>query len=144
MLDDLLTAGAEPNAITLEYPALVERLQSVFIDMMLIIMCMGIFSALLDRLTFAPVWVRPTLFFTLFFIYEPVCICYGCTLGNYIKKIRVRNVDDINEPINLLQSFIRYTLKLALGWFSFLTIHGTPQRRAIHDIASGSLMIKKA
>ena len=37
---------------------------------------------------------------------------------------------------------IRYPVKLLLGWISFLTINSNPKRRAIHDLASGSVMIK--
>lgn len=142
MQDELFVEDTEPNNITLEYPALVERLQSMFIDMMLIIICMGIFSAVLDKIGAVPDWVRPTLFISLSLVYEPFCICYGCTLGNYLKKIRVKKQNDTSKRINIFQSLLRYIIKLALGWISFLTIHSNPQRRAMHDKASGSLMIK--
>jgi uncharacterized RDD family membrane protein YckC len=43
----------------------------------------------------------------------------------------------------MLQAFFRYVLKISLGWISFLTMHSNSQRRAIHDFAAGSVMIKK-
>jgi hypothetical protein len=67
---------------------------------------------------------------------------FGCTIGNYIKGIRVRKNEDISQKINIGQAILRYPIKLALGWISFLTINSNLQRRAIHDLASGSVMIK--
>ena len=66
----------------------------------------------------------------------------GCTLGNYIKGIRVRKAADSTKRISFLQAIVRYPVKLTLGWLSFLTIHTNTKRRAIHDMASGSVMIK--
>jgi uncharacterized RDD family membrane protein YckC len=66
----------------------------------------------------------------------------GCTLGNYIKGIRVRQISDTSKKINLIQALIRYPVKVMLGWFSFLTIGSNSKRRAIHDFAAGSVMIK--
>jgi uncharacterized RDD family membrane protein YckC len=67
----------------------------------------------------------------------------GATLGNYIKGIRVRQNGATGQRINFFQAFIRYVLKMLLGWISFLTIHTNPQKRAIHDIIAGSVMIRK-
>jgi uncharacterized RDD family membrane protein YckC len=67
----------------------------------------------------------------------------GATLGNYIKGIRVRQNGTVTQRINFFQAFIRYVFKMLLGWVSFLTIHSNPQKRAIHDIVAGSVMIRK-
>lgn len=124
------------------YPLLADRIQSTFIDMVLIIVLMFVFASVLDRYENVPDWIRIALFFFLFGIYEPVCTTAGCTLGNYSKKIRVRRVTDTGKRITIFQALIRYVFKVLLGWLSFLTIHSNPGKRAIHDLAAGSVMIK--
>jgi uncharacterized RDD family membrane protein YckC len=103
---------------------------------------MFIASSILDSFDNVPNWIRMTIFIGLFFAYEPFCLAFGCTIGNYIKKIRVKSFNDTDSRINILQALIRYLFKILLGWISFLTIHSTPGRRAIHDLISGSVMIK--
>jgi uncharacterized RDD family membrane protein YckC len=125
-----------------KYPLLTERIQSSFIDMLLIIMAMFVFASILDKFNNVPDWVRIGLFAGLFVVYEPLCMVLGCTLGNYIKRIRVRKYTDTSKRINPFQSIIRYPIKMGLGWISFLTINSNQKRRAFHDIASGSVMIK--
>jgi uncharacterized RDD family membrane protein YckC len=126
-----------------EYPQLTDRLQSSFIDGMLIIVLMFVFSGMLERYENAPDWIRIGLFFGLWAVYEPLCTTLGATLGNYIKGIRVKQNGATGQRINFFQAFIRYVLKMLLGWISFLTIHTNPQKRAIHDIIAGSVMIRK-
>lgn len=125
-----------------KYPLLGDRIQSSFIDAILLIILMFFFASLLDRYDDVPDWVRILLFVSLFLIYEPLCMTLGCTLGNYVKGIRVRKVNNTSKRINILQALIRYPVKVILGWVSFLTIGTNPQRRAIHDMVSGTVMIK--
>jgi uncharacterized RDD family membrane protein YckC len=124
------------------YPYLSERIQSTFIDMLVIISMMLIFTSILDKFEDVPEWVRIILFVFLFIIYEPLCMSLGFTLGNYLKKIRVRKESDITKRINFFQAIIRYPVKVLLGWLSFITINNNSKRRAIHDLVSGSVMIK--
>lgn len=126
-----------------KYPELKDRIQSTFIDTMLIISLMFLFANILDGFDNVPDWIRIVLFAGLFIVYEPVCMTLGCTLGNYIKGIRVRKDSDTTKHINIIQALIRYPIKIVLGWISFLTIHNNPKRRAIHDLVSGSVMIKQ-
>lgn len=130
------------NAKQTEYPLLGDRIQSSFIDMILIILMMFVFASILDRYENVPDWVRIILFIGLWAAYEPVCTSLGCTLGNYIKGIRVRQHDSATKRINIFQALIRYVVKIVLGWISFLTIHSNHERRAIHDFMAGSVMIK--
>ena len=133
--------GIKSEESTVRYPLLIDRVQSTFIDAILILVLMFAFSWVLEQLSEPPDWVRIGLFFLLFGIYEPVCVASGCTLGNYLKGIRVRQNNQRSERINLLQAFIRYILKVLLGWISFITIHLDADRRAIHDLAAGSVVI---
>lgn len=125
-----------------KYPNLVQRFQSTFIDTIMLIIFMIIFSNILDRFQNVPDWVRITLFVSIFIAYEPLLMTFGCTIGNYVKGIRVRKYSDSSRRINIFQAVLRYPLKIGLGWISFLTINTNDERRAIHDLVSGSVMIK--
>jgi uncharacterized RDD family membrane protein YckC len=125
-----------------KYPQLTDRIQSTFIDTILIVVLMFVFSNVLDKFENIPDWVRIALFACLFVAYEPLCMTFGSTLGNYLKGIRVRKYSDSTKRINIFQAIIRYPVKVILGWVSFLTINSNPKRRAIHDLISGSVMIK--
>ncbi len=125
-----------------EYPLLGDRVQSSFIDVILLVILMFVFASILDRYENVPDWIRIVLFIGLWAVYEPLCTTLGCTVGNYAKGIRVRQHDGITKRINIFQALVRYILKMGLGWISFVTIHSNPERRAIHDFAAGSVMIK--
>jgi len=125
-----------------QYPQLIDRIQSTFIDLILVVILAFVCSSILENYDNVPGWLRITLFVILFIAYEPLCTTFGFTLGNYMKDIRVRQSDDEARRINFVQAFIRYVVKLSLGWISFLTIHSNAKRRAIHDFISGSVMIK--
>ena len=99
-------------------------------------------ASVIDKYEHVPDGVRIALFVGLFVLYEPLFTALGCTLGNYIKGIRVRKNSNTSQKINILQAMIRYPVKFLLGWVSFLTISSNPQRRAIHDLVAGSVMIK--
>lgn len=124
-----------------KYPELSVRIQSTFIDTLFIVMLMFIFSSILDRIQDPPEWLHITMFVGIWVVYEPLCTTFGCTIGNYLKGIRVRRAGDTTRKINLVQALMRYTVKIMLGWLSFLTIHQNTERRAIHDLAAGTVMI---
>ena len=125
-----------------KYPQLTDRIQSTFIDTILIVILMFVFASILDKFENVPDWVRMGMFAGLFIAYEPLCMTLGSTLGNYLKGIRVRKNSNSTKRINIFQAIIRYPVKVLLGWISFLTINSNPKRRAIHDLVSGSVMIK--
>lgn len=125
-----------------EYPSLAARFQSTFIDTIFIFILMFVFASILERFDHVPDWLRIALFILLFIAYEPLCTAKACTLGNYVKKIRVRKNDDPTQRISLLQATVRYPVKILLGALSFITIHTNLKRQAIHDLAAGSIMIK--
>ena len=130
------------SANAVEYPNLLDRVQSSFIDVLLIAILMFASGSVLDKFENVPDWVRIALFFGIFVVYDPLCTSLGFTLGNYIKGIRVRQYANTSKRINIFNALTRYIFKILLGWISFLTIHSSPQRRAIHDLVAGSVMIK--
>jgi uncharacterized RDD family membrane protein YckC len=129
------------------YPTLKTRIQSIFIDAFLILVLTFITAYVLDKIDPSQEgedgWIRALIFILLFGLYEPIAMTMGCTVGNYLMKIRVKKSSDISKRINLFQAFIRFIIKSLLGWVSFLTIGTNKERRAIHDFAAGSVMIEK-
>lgn len=132
------TAGLEAS----RYPLISDRVQSTFIDTVFVVILMFGAASVLDNFSNPPDWIRIVLFFALFGIYEPVCVSFGCTIGNYLKGIRVRDAGDQSRRINIFAALLRYVLKVLLGWISFLSVHMNPERRAIHDLAAGSIVVK--
>jgi uncharacterized RDD family membrane protein YckC len=128
---------------SVEYPSLSDRFQSTFIDMLFIVAMMFLSSSILERYQDVPDWVRLVLFVGLWGIYEPLCTSLGATIGNSMKNIRVRRINNITKRVNFFQAFFRYLLKISLGWISFISIHFNPEKRAIHDLAVGSVMVRK-
>lgn len=132
-----------PVPVPVTYPSLSDRIQSTFIDTIVIIAAMAVASSWLDGNEEAPDWIRAALFFGIWGVYEPVATSLGGTVGNLVKGIRVRAVSNPARRIHLLQALLRYAFKVGLGWVSFLTMHSNHQRRAIHDLVAGSVMIRK-
>jgi uncharacterized RDD family membrane protein YckC len=132
-----ITSHAEFN-----YPTLVRRIQSIFIDTLIILISMFLISYILSSFEQTPDWLRAVLFIGLWFIYEPVCMTVGGTIGNRIMKLRVIKYNTNKDKINLFQAYVRFGVKLLLGWLSFLTINMNREKRAIHDFAAGSVMIQ--
>jgi len=129
------------------YPSLAKRIQSIFIDSLLIIVLMFLSAWILDKMNpkqnEGDEWIRIVLFIALWGVYEPLSMTLGCTLGNYLMKIRVRKHNNAGKKMNLLQAYARFIIKFFLGWLSFITISFNPERRAIHDFASGSIVVEK-
>ena len=104
---------------------------------------MYLFSLALSLIENPPDWLRAALFILLFFVYEPLLTATGGTVGNRIMKMRVMNASNEQKKINIIQAYIRFVLKVFLGWLSFISIHFNKQRRAIHDLVASSVMVFK-
>lgn len=144
MENERTSPGINSGEEITQYPSLVKRVQSIFIDGMLLIILMFVIAGIFGDSEEIPGALRGLILYGMWLLYEPVCIAYGYTLGNYIMKIRVRKVTDMTKKISLPQSFLRLIVKSALGWLSFVSIHFNENKRAIHDLASGSVMIEVA
>jgi uncharacterized RDD family membrane protein YckC len=131
------------NTETITYPSLADRVQSTFIDAIVMVGFMLIAATVLEKYDGAPDWIRVALFFGIWAVYEPLCISLGGTIGNHLKGIRVRHHRQVTRKINFFQAFFRYGAKITLGWLSFLFIHTNSQKRALHDLVAGSVMIRK-
>jgi len=82
-----------------------------------------------------------SLFGLSFLLYEPLLTTYACTLGQAIMRIRVRTKDELKR-VTLDQALGRMIVKYLLGIISFLTVPARKDRRAIHDLASDTIVIE--
>ena len=129
------------NVITeIQYPSIVRRYLSSFIDGMFIIVACIIVSYIFQQNNDITVKFRVGLIILLAVTYEPVCTSKFCTLGQKITVIRIRRLPDYKR-LGILSAFLRSIVKLFLGLISFFTIPFTKKCRAIHDFASRSIVI---
>lgn len=123
----------------LEYPRLVRRYLVTFLDAWFVF---SIFLLLIYALPGSEVaWLRVGIIATIVLFYEPVFTSRSCTLGQKLLGVRVRRSDDLS-PISIFQAYARLVVKFLLGWISFLSLAFNYERRAIHDFAVGSVVIR--
>jgi uncharacterized RDD family membrane protein YckC len=142
LLDNLeeLETEEPSNAKTLEIPSLSKRIQASFIDVVLILIVGIIGGEYIENNIEASRTIKLAYFIFVFFLYEPLFTSLGCTFGQSVAKIRVRNFET-QKKIMLPFAILRYIIKYTLGWISFFTVHANDNLRAIHDLASRSVVI---
>ena len=124
------------------YPLLVRRYQSALIDQIFILLILFFISQLLGNANDQDIGaIKGYILFGIYFNYEPVCNVLGCSAGNYVCRLRVRKFGNEKMRINILQAYIRYVVKILLGVISFFTVTSNKHKRAIHDMAAGSVVV---
>ena len=118
------------------YPPLWKRLVATIIDLYFVFMVAYLLTSILPAGTNVAI-----VGFAL--LYDPICTSFACTFGAFLFKFRVRQIENPNQKINFFKAIIRYITKLFLGVISFLTIHSNDEKRAIHDLVSGSIVVNK-
>jgi uncharacterized RDD family membrane protein YckC len=129
------------------YPALSRRVGSILIDSLFIVLVMFLLTDLFEKLLKTNEenegLIRAVCFIALWGLYEPIAMTLGGTIGNYIIGIKVRKYSDSDKNINIIQAFGRFIIKMVLGWISFISIGFNKEKRAIHDLATGTLMLER-
>lgn len=71
-------------------------------------------------------------------LYEPFFVSiYGGTIGHTRRNLRV--IDDrTGTNVGFAKAFARFSIKLFLGWFSFLSMTTTQRHQALHDLWTNS------
>jgi uncharacterized RDD family membrane protein YckC len=67
----------------------------------------------------------------------------GRTVGQWVIGIRVRQRANPEERIGLPQAYLRTLIKDVLGGLSFLVMGFNRERRALHDLAVGSIVLNE-
>lgn len=126
--------------IIINYPYLLRRYIAVIIDQLFLVTIFGISSSIFSKIGVIPDYLKMGLLAG-FLLYEPICISIGCTLGQYLTKIRVRKQENINQKLIFPMALFRFIIKIFLGIISFFTVSTNEQKRAIHDMVSQSVVI---
>ena len=123
----------------MKYPNVLRRYLSTMLDMF-VLWCIFYAIAQTPALTERGALAYWVLGISLL-LYEPLLTTYACTLGQAVTRIRVRTPDGLRR-IGLDQAFGRMIVKYLLGIISFLTVPARKDRRAIHDLSSGTIVIE--
>jgi uncharacterized RDD family membrane protein YckC len=124
------------------YPSIMNRVQALFFDVWIIIgILMFLSSTFFRDYEGRYVGIKIAMFFVILLIYEPLANMTGGTIGYRTMGMKIRRFGDFDKKIRFSQAFVRSVMKLALGWISFLTISVDPQRRAMHDKATGTVVL---
>ena len=122
-------------------PTIKTRYISILIDgICLLLIAFGI-SALFEKNADVSGLVRGITIVIVIIFYEPILVTLGCTIGQLFMNIRVRDFRNPEKKLSFYLVIVRFIIKIILGWLSFLTVTFNINRRVIHDLASGSIMI---
>ncbi|WP_200975276.1 RDD family protein [Echinicola sp. 20G] len=127
-----------------EFPPLLNRIKAAMIDLIIILIIFSLSSILIDVLGDPPNWVRGMIFIFSIYLYEPMMLTFfGGTLGHLLLGLRIRRMENQHDKLNIFQASGRFLVKYLLSWISFLTVATNSKKRAIHDLASGSIVLYK-
>jgi uncharacterized RDD family membrane protein YckC len=122
-------------------PTIKTRYFSTLIDVLIIVLLSLGISSLLETIGQVPDYIKGILFLVVILLYEPILVAFGTTVGQFFLNIRVRNFEDPRIKLAFHLAIFRSFVKIILGWLSFITVTFNLNRRAIHDLASGSIVI---
>ena len=124
------------------YPHISNRVKAAFVDAVVIILLMLLFTDVFSRFESVPDYYKIVAFVFIFLAYEPVMVSvFGFSLGHFLNDLRVKRHSNPSKNLNIFLAVLRFVLKSLLGWISLLTISGNPERRAIHDLLADSVVI---
>lgn len=118
------------------------RIKAAFIDAVIIIVLMLLFTDIFSRFESVPDYYKIIAFVFVFLVYEPLMVSvFGYSVGHFLNDLRVKRHSNPSKNINILLALLRFVTKSLLGWISLLTISGNVERRAIHDMLADSVVI---
>lgn len=124
------------------YPSVSERVKAVFYDSMVMVGLMIVAALVFSYFEDAPENARMYTALFIIAIYDPLMTSlFGGTFGHMMNGIRVKRQKNEQKNIIFPLAFIRYVIKLYLGWISLLTVVSNKKNKAIHDMAVGSIVI---
>ena len=127
-----------------QLPSLVVRIKAFFIDLLILLLVFATVSILIDMIGNVPSIVKGFIAVFMLYLYDPILTAFtGGTIGHKLMKLKIKQLQDPEKNISLLAALLRFLIKGMLGWISFFTVTGNANKRAIHDLASGSITLKK-
>lgn len=126
-----------------QYSSLVKRVQAVMIDSALVLVVAFMVFSVIDSTIIDAPNIKAIVFFLLFIFYDPLMITgAGATAGQSMMSLSVRKASNHDEKVPFVLAVIRFVVKVLLGWVSLLTVTANPEKRAIHDFASDSVVLQ--
>ena len=123
------------------YPSFFKRIIAMSIDSTIIAITFLTLIAFVSEFEINNIYIKVGALILPFIILEPVLISLTSgTIGHHLLKIRVLN-NKTNKNLNLFLSILRFIVKMFFGWLSFLFILITNKKRALHDLASNSVVV---
>ena len=138
-MENPLTADLNTS---LQYPGVARRVKALFTDTLVMMLFMVLFTALFAQFEKAADVARIIAIVFIFLLYDPLFTSFtGATIGHRLFGLRVRDEQEPTKNIGFFKAFLRFLMKAFLGWISLLTVHGNPKRKAMHDMAVGSVVV---
>jgi uncharacterized RDD family membrane protein YckC len=124
------------------YPSLMIRVQALLFDLFIV----GAIVFNSSRTFFSDyqgeyMLLKILLFVLALLVYESIANTTGGTLGYRTMGLKIRRFGELNKKLRFSQAFVRSIMKFAVGWISFLSVNVDPHRRAMHDKASGAVVL---
>jgi uncharacterized RDD family membrane protein YckC len=129
----------ENSLIPKKLPALYQRYFARLIDYIFIFTCAYYISVYTKFFSndsieqFVPIIIA-------LFIYDAFFTSTLCTVGQLVLNFRVRNHDDLSR-VGFLTALMRTVIKLLFGAYSLIAILFNRERRAVHDLFTGTIAI---
>jgi len=124
------------------YAILPDRVKAAVIDSLILVALSYGISEIFSLFETIPQSIRIISFVLIFILYDPLFTSfYGGTIGHSYSGIMVKSEKFPKKNIRLPTAFIRFVLKVSLGWISLLTVTGNEKKKAIHDYVAGSIVI---
>jgi len=123
----------------MKYPSLLRRYMATMIDLLVILLIFYLYAQ--SPLYDSDSGVAATWPLWLYVAYEPLCNRYATTVGQLLMHFRVRTIDG-NRRVPLWRGLVRVVSKYLLGVISFIRMPVQKQRRALHDIIAGTLVME--
>ena len=125
------------------FPSLIVRIKALVIDFLIILIVFTATTLFIDAFGDIPSFVKGFILIFMIWLYDPVLTSFtGSTLGHKMMKLKVRKFMQPESKISIGQAILRFLTKWSLGWISFLTVTSNDHKRAIHDLVSGSIVLK--
>ncbi|MBR9919743.1 MAG: RDD family protein [Bacteroidetes bacterium] len=127
----------------LSYPAIIDRIKAAFFDSLFLVLVIYILSLTTQNIQIESNAFRIIGIGFILLMYDPLFTHFsGGTIGHHFTGIRVKQEKNPNLNITLPKAILRFILKASLGWISLLTVSGDSAKRAIHDKAIGSVVVR--
>ena len=125
----------------MNYPSVFRRYLSTLLD--LLVLWSWIYVVTRIPMIVESNWATVAIIAPVVLTYEPMLTTFRCTIGQWVFRLRVRTFEGGNR-ISIPQAYGRLFVKFLLGTISILTIPARPDRRAIHDFATETIVIEAA